>query len=94
MPPCHGCLKTRSVTRHLNYSCGVSQLKDSALSLPRCWSTGERGGVLCMMGEGCLEPYVLDALGRKQSAVGQQYFGTQIQSENTRLKPPLFSNHY
>lgn len=40
--------------------------------------------------EGWLDPYVLTALGRKQSIAGQQI---QIQSEKRKLKPPLFT-HY
>lgn len=72
------------------------QLSDQVLEL-QLWCeptegqcTGERGGVLCVLGEGWLEPYVLAASGRtKKSVVGQEYLGTQIQSENTKLKPPL-----
>lgn len=43
-----------------------------------------------MLGGDWLEPYVLAALGMKQSVVGQQYLGTLIQSENRKLKPAVF----
>lgn len=72
MPLYYIFFKSNSMTRHLNCSCGVSQLKDSA-PLPHCWNIGERE-VLCLLGKGWLESYVLAALGRKQSIAEQQYF--------------------
>lgn len=89
MPPCHSCSKISDQVLELQPWCDPAE-GQCPLSLPHCWSTGEREGVLCMLGGDWLEPYVLAALGRKKSAVGQQYLGTIIQSRNRKLKPPLF----